>query len=36
MICKQSTYFHDDKKKLTQLSLGFQVWNLQVGKEDVV
>jgi putative hydrolase of the HAD superfamily len=32
------TLFVDDKKENTDaaLSLGFQVWNLQVGKEDVV
>ena len=32
------TLFVDDKKENTDAAaaLGFQVWNLQVGKEDVV
>ena len=32
------TLFIDDKKENTDaaLALGFKVWNLQVGKEDVV
>lgn len=37
-LSAKRTLFVDDKKENTDaaLSLGFQVWNLQVGKEDVV
>lgn len=37
-LSAKRTLFIDDKKENTDvaLSLGFQVWNLQVGKEDVV
>lgn len=37
-LSPKRTLFIDDKKENTDaaLSLGFQVWNLQVGKEDVV
>ncbi|MFV8342384.1 HAD family hydrolase [Flavobacterium sp. XS2P39] len=37
-LAPKRTLFIDDKKENTDaaLALGFQVWNLQVGKEDVV
>jgi putative hydrolase of the HAD superfamily len=37
-LTPKRTLFIDDKKENTDsaLALGFQVWNLQVGKEDVV
>jgi putative hydrolase of the HAD superfamily len=37
-LTAKRTLFVDDKKENTDaaLSLGFQVWNLQVGKEDVI
>ena len=37
-LIPKRTLFIDDKKENTDaaLALGFQVWNLQVGKEDVV
>jgi putative hydrolase of the HAD superfamily len=37
-LSAKRTLFVDDKKENTDaaLALGFQVWNLQVGKEDVV
>ncbi len=37
-LSKKRTLFVDDKKENTDaaLSLGLQVWNLQVGKEDVI
>ncbi|UQD57652.1 HAD family phosphatase [Flavobacterium sp. K5-23] len=37
-LSAKRTLFIDDKKENTDtaLALGFQVWNLQVGKEDVV
>lgn len=37
-LSEKRTLFVDDKKENTDaaLSLGFQIWNLQVGKEDVV
>lgn len=37
-LSPKRTLFIDDKKENTDaaLALGFQVWNLQVGKEDVV
>ena len=37
-LSSKRTLFVDDKKENTDaaLSLGFQIWNLQVGKEDVV
>ncbi len=37
-LSAKRTLFVDDKKENTDaaLSLGFQIWNLQVGKEDVV
>jgi FMN phosphatase YigB (HAD superfamily) len=37
-LSAKRTLFVDDKKENTDaaLSLGFQVWNLQVGEEDVV
>ncbi|MFV5684450.1 HAD family hydrolase [Flavobacterium sp. GB2R13] len=37
-LAPKRTLFIDDKKENTDaaLALGFQVWNLQVGKEDIV
>jgi putative hydrolase of the HAD superfamily len=37
-LIPKRTLFIDDKTENTDaaLALGFQVWNLQVGKEDVV
>ena len=37
-LSAKHTLFVDDKKENTDaaLALGFQVWNLQVGQEDVV